>query len=990
MRVLFSLLLLTSSIALRAGQVCLSQSQEVIKLEERQEQYLKISPSGNHVLYTSDQQAVLLDLVTKEKTQWSIKDILESEVHSKSSNYGFSRDGTTAWINFQGNAFLLKNFVEQTQTVVALDDPEQFIIGTRQEQDTVLAGSLSKRALEKLSTEAEPSKEEMNMHFHLLELNNATVHSYPFDLSKILEKCGTIHGKQIFNLADDGSVQIEPEQVTIFGPIDDGTTKFRPPLFAREGEGICEWSYDGDVLLLETSQHIILRRLDERQEHVLKKGTIWPDTVNSPSYGILDYNFPRMLDKIPKYFIEYPFILDLSENAEVNRFYHIPSGELRNLQKYYTMVGTEGKLAMKKTEAHRIFVHHPFDIEKSRILLKLDASFLKETFYNDDKTLLFVTTTFGEMFIITAETGLVRRYFLGNAAHFAEISDSGTTFFTRENVNGRNHEYIVRNDYKCVDSSAPLPQDLKEHHSMTNNESLAFLTNLLKNEEAAQKYVHQLKPILWKIFLKQPLIYWDLFFQYPTLRHVPPFEVSWMEDAKIRSQAKKSLLFLLKRQSESHHSNMAHWNFLHFLKPLFGTLEKRKKDFYSEKIAVLISNGAVESTPLFQNVFQSKIFYAIHAHVKSWLGDDYRPVSDITITRKKNGFQSIILSSEPIQGHPSIQTDFGIHYSIVKELTKNIEATKVQGGETILDDFVEWRYEGNGDHHRAHIIIQIQDGYHGHKEVSSKTSPDYDSAKSDQKMAGLVVVDTSLGSWSEKLGENYLSYFEGEGFKFSFLDVPDFHSFLQDKIGGCELDYFLKEGHSSGDEKNAFKYALSSIVLKGIRPPSAPGEVEEVLYLAVPNPKKKNNRLFSNKELGHLLREREKKSCGELTYFNTSCWAHVKARYEIEATNHSPLLLNIPSKSLSDTFLNKKGDAIRELIHSYRKGLDFDGFRKSLQKNPGYRSGKANQYIFPDERQYFDQILQAIAIPLKTEIRVEKKIKGVWERIDNRLMNSEE
>ena len=144
----------------------------------------------------------------------------------------------------------------------------------------------------------------------------------------------------------------------------------------------------------------------------------------------------------------------------------------------------------------------------------------------------------------------------------------------------------------------------------------------------------------------------------------------------------------------------------------------------------------------------------------------------------------------------------------------------------------------------------------------------------------------------------------------------------------------------------SFALTLQNSVLKGIRP-MGDGK-EEIIYLVYPKPfyfGKRSTALLSNLDLANLIKIREEKSCGEITYFNTSCWAHVKARYEIESVS-SKLFINIPSKSTSDTFVDQQGGATRILLESYRKGLNFEGFRKALKGNEGYSSGRSNQYIF--------------------------------------------
>ena len=117
--------------------------------------------------------------------------------------------------------------------------------------------------------------------------------------------------------------------------------------------------------------------------------------------------------------------------------------------------------------------------------------------------------------------------------------------------------------------------------------------------------------------------------------------------------------------------------------------------------------------------------------------------------------------------------------------------------------------------------------------IEKKISPDYESIWKDGKMTGLVIVGSSLRSFSKTLLENYFSYFEEQGFEFSSLPVSDFQSFLKEKMA-CELDYFIKESHSDGDERNVFRFDLTNSVVKAVR--QAGENREEVVYLAFPKP----------------------------------------------------------------------------------------------------------------------------------------------------------
>ena len=117
------------------------------------------------------------------------------------------------------------------------------------------------------------------------------------------------------------------------------------------------------------------------------------------------------------------------------------------------------------------------------------------------------------------------------------------------------------------------------------------------------------------------------------------------------------------------------------LENLLFILEEEKKNLYMEKITESISNGATKNNSLFHNVFQSKLFYVIYSRVKSWFGEEYKPVSDITVIRGKNAFATLILSSEPIQNHNSTETDFGIHYAFLEDFSSLLSYDTTKPGQ---------------------------------------------------------------------------------------------------------------------------------------------------------------------------------------------------------------------------------------------------------------------------------------------------------------------
>ena len=429
--------------------------------------------------------------------------------------------------------------------------------------------------------------------------------------------------------------------------------------------------------------------------------------------------------------------------------------------------------------------------------------------------------------------------------------------------------------------------------------------------------------------------------------------------------------------STINYTQLSQWNFLRMLRPLLQKLPKADRELYMERVTVSISNGAAKGIPLLQDVFQSKIYYVVKGHVEELFGLKRQPVSDISVIRKREGgMATVILSSDTIEGHDNVSTDFGLHYAVVEEVS-HTELGKKEG--STLDKLVEWSLS-HGTSYRAQINVHVRRNY----SLGRFVQPDYESIWRDHKMVGVIVIGSSLRDFTGELTKQYLSYFKDQGFQFSKTENTDLKKFLLEKIRNCEVDYFLKESHSDGDERNVFRFSRGNYIIRGLRYKEH-GQIE-VVYIVFPrtlNPEEDSlgTDLLSNKELGQAIIEREAKGCGQITYFNTSCWSHVKARYEIEAVN-SFLFLNIPSLNLSDTFANSEDNAIRILLDSYREVSDFKQIREALKANRGYSSGSRNHYIFPDEASYGQKILSHILVPLDIQIQLERREGEIWKTIN--------
>ena len=700
-------------------------------------------------------------------------------------------------------------------------------------------------------------------------------------------------------------------------------------------------------------------------------------------YIKFDHPFLHILSEL----VKYPFVL----SPVKERAYHIPSGRMTmmtNVEKVELSSDSQASLELqeKKGKYFVQVISHPLNPYQREMVFEIgNEEVCKAKIYGE--SLVNIMSFEGDIFSIDVKSAVVRRRLGFPGQCFLKedvISNSGTTFLGMD----RNGDHVVHRLYeRCIEPPNSFdPEKIEEqltHLSQSDDPSqsphLSVLVALLEDKDSFQNYLESLGKAFWNILFHSPTLYLELHRRYPDVGGVLPVTDAYPElgpgssDRLINSA--QSILKIT--TSTIHYTQLSQWNFLRMLRPLLQKLPKADREHYMERITVSISNGAAQRIPLLQEVFQSKIYYVIKGHIAELFGQKRQPVSDISVIRRKEGgMATVILSSDTIEGHDDVSTDFGLHYAVVEEISH----TELKGKEgSTLDRLVEWNLS-HGTNYRAQVNVHVRSNY----SLGRFTQPDYESIWRDYKMVGMIVIGSSLRDFTGQLMKEYLSYFQAEGFQFSRTEDMDFKKFLLGKIRNCEIDYFLKESHSDGDERNVFRFSRGNYIIRGLRYKEH-GHIE-VVYIVFPrelDPARDSlgTDLLSNKELGQAIAEREAKGCGQITYFNTSCWSHVKARYEVEAVN-SFLFLNIPSLNLSDTFANSEDNAIRILLDSYRQNRDFNQFREALKANKGYSSSSRNSYIFPDEASYGQKILIHIFVPLDIQIQVERKEGDIWKTID--------
>ena len=733
-------------------------------------------------------------------------------------------------------------------------------------------------------------------------------------------------------------------------------------------------------------------------------------------------------------YIKYPFVIN-PHHEEGMGVYHIPEKRSQTLN-----VGQINDIDWEKTGlfsfetttvGEKQYVQafrHPFDPDLRTLLLEWNEEEVCYFSIDERNNSGFVNTTEGDFFIFNLETGTITQHFVGGCFSYIR-SFSPTTFLFYIKIEDENTTFskpvkIKSFKEQCVELTQPDGDDiqntllhLEKAENPTEDSLFPLLIKALEQEEEVKGHPTIVTRILWNVLRHSPTLYLSLHRRYPFLGNFSPPSVD--SDFKANKPYLDGVLALLKLTAlESRETRLSEWNFLRPLRPFLKLLSATERNLYIEKITISLTNGATREIPLFQDIFQSKLYYTAHGHVKELFGLPRKPVSDITIARGKrtenegieirveteraveeirrtrnlrgrvvymivhensleskmeshNTFTTVILASDPIERYQrlySVPTDFGIHYAVVKTASGTVRKWRSKPGTVFLDSLIQWKVQG-GPGYRAWVKVSVkQEG--SLRDLPFSSGPDYSAVWQDGRRVGVVIVGSSLRGFSRTLLEQYFSYFKEAGFEFSGGETDNLKDFLLERIQNCEMDYFLKESHSGGDERNMFRIDRKNHIVRGVR--SIEGGQEEVIYLIFPKVFQKKEGvktdILSYEELHQAMALREANNCGQVTYFNTGCWSIQKAVYEIEAVN-SPLFLNIPSIDNSETFYNSTENVIRALLDSYRGELNFDGFRKALtNKDP---------YIFPDEPLYQQQIFDRIQIPLDIHISLERQDQNI-------------
>lgn len=382
---------------------------------------------------------------------------------------------------------------------------------------------------------------------------------------------------------------------------------------------------------------------------------------------------------------------------------------------------------------------------------------------------------------------------------------------------------------------------------------------------------------------------------------------------------------------------------------------------HEEELSDKLARGA-EQHPQLQNVFFSKLHYFARAAIAPIFGRRRPFKTDVTVTMEENKNVGLLLSTFPTTGFATARNAHGFYHA-------TFPLEKVDVNQASHATSVTWA--SLGQRFRADVdLVKTGDL---RETVPPTASIDHASLRKDGRVVGMMVVGTNMGAENSLLDviSNYMQFYRQRGYQFKGQVTTNFTAMLEDKITSGELDYFLKEAHSDGDEKNLFRAGKYATIMHGTKQ-GADGVVEEI-YLVSPSlnsaGRSETDELIANEKFGEWIRAREKGGASTLIYINSSCNSVYKAIREITSAKSKNLIV-IPSRTSTYILEPKKDSALANIIVGILDKQDWQTIRVNLDKNEQVKSGSRDAYLLPNEETYDQLVRSKLGVTLDARITI--------------------
>lgn len=510
----------------------------------------------------------------------------------------------------------------------------------------------------------------------------------------------------------------------------------------------------------------------------------------------------------------------------------------------------------------------------------------------------------------------------------------------------------------------------KPASKITEKEALIWLTKFSKpgglatdeldvfvalvDAKAYVKYPAEFKASLSSLYFTSPILYKSILLKYPQLTELKgkDFSNCLTSEEKSKIKAAKRALFQDKLANLQSPTEEALEPILKQAKEL---LNEEEMDTLAEDIADL-AVAKMSTQPELEGIFPSKVYKFVYNKVKGQLGLPNKDITDVTVVRANNEIKLKLMGVSPVAN--ANKSLAGIYVSTAKTMYEpSIPLGQIQ-------EKMEWSHLGK----KYSAVIDFKREIPKEDLTPANPAPNYAEMKKEN-FRGLIVVGSNMGpSSTENVVQEYLEYFNEEGFEFEEAEeIKDTRSFIQSRVAGeNKAHYFVKEAHSDGDEKNLFRISNSGKVLRGVR--TLENGKKEYVDIVYPGKDYKTS-LLSNNDFGEWMQQREKAGGSELVYLNSSCWSSTKATFEIAAAK-TPKLVNIPTTTLMTTFTNREGNVMHSAIDGLRKEQTYAEIRERMKMDPMYEKRTENVMIFPDEPAYEEKIRKNAKVPLAIDTKV--------------------
>lgn len=463
--------------------------------------------------------------------------------------------------------------------------------------------------------------------------------------------------------------------------------------------------------------------------------------------------------------------------------------------------------------------------------------------------------------------------------------------------------------------------------------------------------------VLLRIFHENKALYYKIVEKYPQKkRFIHSLETSCFSPALIDLMKKELKSYLVNSSKQA--IPLSEIERLYPLSPLFNQLNTKELNEVLENLGLAAARAAQNDFP---GVMTSTLYYFISPRIRANILDVPVPAyTELSMMKNKNTLIPVILSTREINSEPQTFNRHGFY----SQTLQKPKLPDPQHKETL--NSYSWQIEDvpyHADVNLKHVSAT--------ELFPNRISPNYDELWKDQSLTGLILLSSNLGKDAKSIGDEYVRYFKEKGFTFDWRvkELSDPQNLIQEKIQSGEIDYLLKDAHSGGVLQDLVTLLSQARLLTGSR--LRPDGKKERVYILIPSDGG-STRTISTADFGSWVRDRQKNGLSELVYFNTSCFGGDRAATDVSEAG-TPHLLVIPVDPIQTTnyFLNKKDDAIYQLLESIRDNKSFSGFRENLNHVVDYRERNRNVYLLPDEPEYQEKIVNRLKeFPISARIMI--------------------